>query len=168
MAIVSNSVERIVARIRRNPIISLVVVLSTVVIGLSSFTNAAGNLLSLFARESRPAVNGQWQAEVAYAWDPSRRHVERFSFMGTGDRLQGSASFLGVPRGVLEGKAVKNRLHFVTKTQKMTGDWNQPQELVHRYEGRLVGDDIQFVMQTEDASGTTPLTFTAKRQPASP
>ena len=114
---------------------------------------------------ARPEVNGEWRAEVTYDW-PNARYSERFVFSGEGDELHGSASFLGVARGALEGRTDANGLSFVTRTTELTGAGGSSAEVVHRYRGRLAGNDIRFVMQTEGGSSThVPIEFTATRRP---
>ena len=112
-----------------------------------------------------PQVNGEWRAEVTYDW-PNARYSERFVFSGEGDELHGSASFLGVARGALEGRTDADGLSFVTRTTELTGAGGSSAEVVHRYRGRLSGNDIRFVMQTEGGSSThVPIEFTATRRP---
>jgi hypothetical protein len=113
---------------------------------------------------ARAAVNGTWQAALTYDW-PNARYTERFVLGGEGGALHGSASFLGVPRGVLEGALDADTLHFVTRTQETgaSGD------VVHRYRAKLVGDELQFVMQTEGGSSAhVPVVFVARRAPPKP
>jgi hypothetical protein len=111
----------------------------------------------------RPAIDGEWVAQVRYDW-PNADHAERFSFAGSADSLHGSASFLGVPRGVLEGRVTADGLQFVTRTSELPG----PVELVHRYRARLSGAELRFVMQTEGGSSAHgPVEFVARRGPAS-
>ncbi|MEO8312760.1 MAG: toll/interleukin-1 receptor domain-containing protein [Caldimonas sp.] len=109
----------------------------------------------------RPRIDGSWRAEVGYDW-PNARFVERFVFSGEGDSLHGSASFLGVDRGILEGATGPGTLRFVTRTSETGGGGNA--EIVHRYSGRLAGDEIRFVMQTEGGSSAhVPVEFSARR-----
>jgi hypothetical protein len=118
------------------------------------------------AAAARAAVNGEWRAEVEYDW-PGAHHVERFVFAGEGDALHGSASFLGVARGVLEGAVDGTELRFVTRTSEIGGNAGDT-SVVHRYRGRLVGDELRFVMQTEGgASAHVPVEFVARRSAAS-
>lgn len=115
-------------------------------------------------RVARAAVNGTWQAALTYDW-PNARYTERFVLGGEGGALHGSASFLGVPRGVLEGALDADTLRFVTRTQETgaSGD------VVHRYRAQLVGDELHFVMQTEGGSSThVPVEFVARRAPPKP
>ncbi len=114
---------------------------------------------------ARPQVNGEWRAEVTYDW-PNARYSERFVFSGDGDELHGSASFLGVARGALEGRTDGSGVSFVTRTTELTGAGGGSAEIVHRYRGRLAGDQIRFVMQTEGGSSAhVPIEFIANRRP---
>ena len=115
---------------------------------------------------SRPAVNGAWQAEVEYDW-PGARHVERFDFTGEAGELQGSASFLGVRRGALEGSVGADGLRFVTRSAELLD--GRSLEQLHRYRGTLVGGEIRFVMQTEGGSSAhVPVAFIARRASSQP
>ena len=111
---------------------------------------------------SRPAVNGRWQAEVEYDW-PNARFSERFEFGGEGSSLHGSAGFLGVPRGIEEGRVDAGGVSFVTRSAETSGDARR--DTVHRYAGRRVGDDeLRFTMQTEGAATPhVPVQFVARR-----
>lgn len=110
---------------------------------------------------ARPDINGAWRAEVTYDW-PNAKYSERFEFAGDGAELHGSASFLGAPRGLLEGRFEADGLVFVTRTREVGAGGSS--ELVHRYRGRRVGDELRFVMQTEGgASAHLPVEFVARR-----
>ena len=118
---------------------------------------------------ARPNVNGEWQADVIYDW-PNARHAERFVFAGEDGELHGSASFLGVARGVLEGRVDASGLSFVTRTSELAGSGGGSPVVVHRYRGRLAGDEIRFVMQTKGGNSThVPIEFVIRRvAPAAP
>ncbi|MBT9596922.1 MAG: toll/interleukin-1 receptor domain-containing protein [Vitreoscilla sp.] len=136
-----------------------------VVVGALTFAAVLAGAGWWLARPAGPvpraAVNGNWQAEVVYDW-PNARYTERFTLAGEGTGLHGSASFLGVPRGLLEGRVEAGQLNFVTRTQE-TGSSGSA-EAVHRYQGRLVGEEIRFVMQTEGGSSAhLPIEFSARR-----
>lgn len=106
-------------------------------------------------------VLGAWEAEVTYGW-PNTRHVERFVFRDAAGGLDGSASFLGVPRGMAELHIDGDEVSFVTRTQELLGD--RASEAVHRYRGRRIGEQLHLVMQTEGGTSThTPVTFTARK-----
>jgi len=160
--------DKINTRIRNNPVLSLLIAVSTLVIGLSTFTNATRNLMDLFSgAEQRPAINGLWQAQVSYDW-PNANYQESFNFAGSDTQLYGSASFTGSMNGILEGTIAGDTMRFITKTPESLGS-GPGQEAIHRYQGKIVGDEIKFVMQTEGGySAHVPIEFTAKRSANSP
>ena len=105
---------------------------------------------------------GEWTAEVTYARNTT--HVERFTFNLDGNEVLGTASFLGVRRGFLDGTLNGDRVLFSTTTQVCTGDCTDPKKLVHRYRGRISGDAITFsYTQIEEGRADAPIEFTAKR-----
>lgn len=122
---------------------------------------AADRAASDLAATKRPDINGLWQAEVGYDWS-NARHVERFDFRGDANGLHGSASFVGVPRGVLEGRVEPDGLQFITRTTEVAADGSR--DLVHRYRGRWIGGELRLVMQTEGGSSPhVPVEFVARR-----
>ena len=111
---------------------------------------------------ARAAVNGRWTARVVYDW-PNAEYDEHFVIDGEGSDLFGSASFLRLARGIVEGRVEADRLQFVTRTQE-TGGPSGVRDVTHRYRGLLVGDELQLVMQTENAgSPHGPVRFVARR-----
>jgi len=108
---------------------------------------------------ARPDINGEWQAELHYEWESTTR-VERFRFSGERHEVTGTASFLGVPRGVLDGEIDHIGLRFSTRTSEM-GDGVQ----AHSYIARLGADgNLHFVMMTLAGQGSdAPVEFVARR-----
>ncbi|MBM4208624.1 MAG: hypothetical protein FJ190_11675 [Gammaproteobacteria bacterium] len=118
---------------------------------------------SFFKADSRADINGNWQAEVVYDW-PNAKYAETFNFNGSGEELTGTASFLKVKRGILDGKVQDNKLEFVTKTAEVSGASVPEQESVHRYRGVINGDEISFSLQTSGGgSEHIPIEFRATR-----
>jgi len=107
-------------------------------------------------------LGGEWQAEVTYDW--GAKYSEKLSLTVDGRDVSGTASFLGVPRGITTGSIDGDRITFETRTQETTGDFSQPRDVVHRYRGRINGDTIAFTMQTEGGSSQVPATFTARHR----
>ncbi len=117
---------------------------------------------------ARPPINGNWSAPVRYDW-PGADHRERFAFGGEAGALHGSASFLGVPRGIVDGHVGADGVGFVTRTQEWVGGSGAAETVEHRYQGRLVGDELRVVMQTVGgASAHQPVEFIARRDAAAP
>jgi tetratricopeptide (TPR) repeat protein len=108
-----------------------------------------------------PAANlaGEWTADVKYSWGDT--HPERFSFKVDGGEVLGTASFLRVRRGILDGTLTGNRIRFRTETQEILGA--ETRDLTHHYRGTISGDEIVFYMQTVGGSASEPIEFTARR-----
>lgn len=139
-----------------------VVIAAAVALWQSRSPPPAASEASAAAPAAHASVSGQWQAEVDYDW-PGAHYVERFVLSSEGDELHGSASFLGVARGVLEGRVAGDGVSFVTRTSELAGA-GDGSAIVHRYRGRVVGDEIRFVMQTEGGSSAhVPVEFVARR-----
>jgi hypothetical protein len=114
------------------------------------------------AATAAAAVSGDWQADVTYDW--GAKYTERLSLKVDGHGVSGTASFLGVPRGITEGVLQDDRITFRTRTQEVAGDFSQAREVVHQYRGRVTGNTIAFTMQTEGGSSQVPVEFTATRR----
>ena len=157
--------DRIKSKIANNPILASLMVMGMVVIALSTFTDATKNLLSLLEDEQRAAVNGKWVAEIAY---PSRntKYFEVFSFSGVDNGLHGTASYLEAEQVIIEGMVRKNLIEFKTKTPEYPPDWNNSQRKMatHQYRGRIIGNEIEFVMETYGGfSADPPVKFIVKK-----
>lgn len=108
-------------------------------------------------------VSGTWYAEVSYDW--GAKHQEEFVLRLEGNELRGTASFLGLRRGVLEGRMSGDRLSFVTRTLETLGE-GPSREVEHRYVGRVSGSEIRFSLQsTGGYSEHVPVEFVARRGP---
>lgn len=103
---------------------------------------------------------GQWQADVKYSWGPT--HPEKLDLKIDGNEVLGTASYLRTPRAILDGKLEGNKVTFTTKSQSILGD--KTYEEKHMYRGRISGDTIEFMLQTDSGyDSRPPESFTAKR-----
>jgi hypothetical protein len=118
------------------------------------------------APENPSGFVGKWEALVKYSWGDS--HKEVFNFKVDQNELFGTASYVGGPRGILDGKIEGNKITFTTKSITALG--GKTYEEKHNYRGRLSGDAIEFMLQTDSGyDSRTPEEFTAKRvEPAKP
>ncbi len=96
-------------RVRNNPVLATLIVVGTLVIALSSFTDAAKNLFNLITLDGRPEINKSWKAEVSYDWQKAK-YDEIFTFRGDGEEIYGTASFLGKKKSIIEGTIKKDKL----------------------------------------------------------
>ena len=100
-------------------------------------------------------IDGEWEAPVAYSWGVTA--TERFRLRVDRDVIAGTASFLGVPRGILDGRVDGDHLVFRTPIEGGPGT----PSFSNGYRGRIQGDEIHFELQ--DDRGSPPVEFTARR-----
>ena len=103
------------------------------------------------------AVSGVWRGEVTYSWGPT--HTERFLFQVEGDKLFGTASFLGFKRGIEDGRIDGDKISFTVRFSEALEGMST--ERTNRYTGVLSGGEIHFRMQ--DDKGSPPIEFIVKK-----
>jgi hypothetical protein len=102
-------------------------------------------------------LEGVWEAQVNYSWGESFK--ENFALKTNGDRLIGTASFLGANRGIVEGKIEGAKISFVVPFQSMSG--SDITEHKVQYMGTVAGSEIHFVIH--DDRGYPPIEFVARK-----
>lgn len=156
-----NAIEQFINRIKRHPVVSILVLISTLIVALSTFTNAARNLLGLISLDSRAPINGEWIAPVSYDWQ-NADYTETFRFQGQGTELYGTASFLGRPRTIDEGEISGNELLFSTRIREQFGTSSRSR--TQHYQGRLTDQGLLLRLQISGGhSDHLPVEFTAQR-----
>lgn len=151
--------------LKNNPVTATLMIIGVVVIGLSTFTDSAQNLLELFKGDNRPDINGDWTAEVTYDWARAT-YTETFTFGGSAEELVGFATYLKRKQMIRDGTVKGENIRFTTKTKEFSGEWDNTREVSHHYSGIIQGDKIMFVLQSEGGfSDHTPIEFTAIKMP---
>jgi hypothetical protein len=92
-----------------------------------------------------PPINGEWVAPVAYSW--GERATERFRLRTDRDVVAGTASFLGFPRGILDGRLDGDRVTFRTRIEAGPGS----PEFSNGYRGQIDRDQIASSSRTTAA-----------------
>jgi hypothetical protein len=129
---------------------------------LAGAAGIAGLLLGGFwlisGTNKSAAVSGAWVAQVRYDWGDE--HGERFDLQVEDGRLHGTASYLGLPRRIIDGRVDGDgSLEFTTGSEVLGGP-----SLTHRYRGRQVPEGIRFVLDTSGGSpAASPVEFIARR-----
>lgn len=108
--------------------------------------------------QAASAFSGGWVGEVTYSWGD--RHREEFFFQPEGDRLFGTASFLGRKRGIEEGRVDGERISFVIRFEDDAS--GGARERKNYYWGRIEGGQIQLRLQ--DDRGSPPLEWTLSKK----
>lgn len=105
-------------------------------------------------------LNGEWVAEVEYAWGP--RVTERLKFEVEGGELFGSATFLGSEHPLEDSELLSDGARFIVHSETVQGD--ETRRITHRYRVRLEKDTLHVrVQSTGGFTSSPPLTFSARR-----
>ena len=90
--------------------------------------------------------------------------AERFAFQVDGNRLAGTVTFLGVPRGIRDGVVEGNAIRFSVHTEEIIGAGRRSFEM--KYRGTVVGGGLHF--EVDDSRGNPSIQFAAMRDVAAP
>lgn len=161
--------NRIISRIKNNPLVAAIIVVGTVVIALSSFTDAVKNLLSLIPKENVPDVTGKWATQIlTNPFDKKDTFRLFFEFEVKGDTLLGTLRQTStehrysVEDGILDGKIRGNGISF--HKQESSGLGDQKVQYKDFYYGTVSKDEIHFTVQSDRPWGFPPQRFIAKRE----
>ena len=100
------------------------------------------------------AIAGSWSGEVKYAWGD--KYAETFFFQPEGAKLFGTASFLGVKRGIEDGRIDGDNFSFVLRFQENSGSAIVDHK--NYYWGKLADNEIR--LRVQDDRGNAPLDWT--------
>lgn len=94
---------------------------------------------------------------MIYPWGDKYR--EEFLFQPEGDRLFGTASFLGLKRGIEDGKVDGDRISFFARFDERSAD----QTVQHKnyYWGQIAG--AQIAMRLQGSRGDPPADFVLQK-----
>jgi len=97
------------------------------------------------------AFTGAWQGEVHYPW--GTKYSEHFLFQPEGDKLFGTATFLGAKRGIEDGQIIGETVTFSVGFEEISGSTTRLRR--NRYEGKLAGNEIR--LKIIDDQGNAPV-----------
>ena len=107
------------------------------------------------------AFTGGWSGPVTYGWDA--KYNEPFFFQPEGGKLFGTASFLGVKRGIEEGKIKGESISFYIRYEEVSG--GQSRERKNYYWGTWNGKEILIRMQDDRGSPAVEWVLTKNSAP---
>jgi hypothetical protein len=163
--------DKFLSRIKNNPVAATILVIGTIVIATSTFTDAAQKILAFFVGEETHNVAGKWQTlVVTNVYVESDRFKLLFEFIQQGDTLSGTLTDMDAEgskpftQNIADGKIKGNRVSFYTQTEVDSGKGNQPMK--EAYSGILNKnkDAIAFTRLDDLPTGGVPETFVAKRK----
>jgi len=100
---------------------------------------------------------GRWRGEVTYPWNA--KYQEEFFFTPEGQTLFGTASFIGIKRGIEEGRIIGGTITFKVRFEETAGD--NTRLGTNRYEGRLSGENL--LIKFFDEAGSLPVEIKLSR-----
>jgi hypothetical protein len=96
-------------------------------------------------------ITGAWRGAVVYGWEA--RYTETFFFQPEGAKLFGTATFLGLKRGIEEGKVNGEGVSFYVRYDEVSGGELRGRK--NYYWGKLAGDKL--VIRMQDDRGNPPV-----------
>jgi hypothetical protein len=155
-------------RIKKNPLVAMLALLATTVIGVSAFSDSARNLFGLVHEATILRVAGTWITPVlTNSYDPTIHYHLVLDLRENGKGIGGSLTYFderrkndGDRQPILDGKVVDGVVSF--RAEWMDGD----DQKTHSdfYEGRMSGDEIEFETWNDAAGGSDVQKFKASRQ----
>ena len=122
----------------------------------------AGNIPAPIQPSSNDTVAaklaGRWRGEVVYPW--GAKYQEEFLFTPEGNTLFGTASFLGIKRGVEEGRISGGMITFKVRFEETSSSGTRV--ATNRYEGNLSGDNL--LINFFDEAGSPPVEIKLSRR----
>ena len=161
--------DKIFAKIKNNPVLAVIIALGVIVMALSSFTNAARNLLSLFSKETESAnVTGTWKTKaLTNQFNTKQKWTFTFEFDAKDATLLGTVTLtpLGDNRsykkGIQGGKREGNNISFYTPQTA----WMGTEKMVYKdlFYGTVSNGEIEFIQNSDRQGGFSPQKFVAKK-----
>ena len=96
-------------------------------------------------------LTGRWRGTVTYPW--GAKYQEEFFFTPEGNTLFGTASFIGIKRGIEEGRIAGEMITFKVRFEETSS--GSTRIGTNRYEGQLEGD--MLVLKFFDEAGSPPV-----------
>lgn len=159
-----SKVDKIVTRIKNNPIGALLITFGIIVIAIAEFSGALKNLTTTIGELVGPSapvdISGHWEAKKTEKTGWTYFHFKIVDNKLYGTVWSGPTSSMPYGKsGILDGKIIGNRVSFTTKLEyvKQSGRYNfetkqrTPDvraEPVTHYKGEISGDEIHFSKET--------------------
>src|SRR6266568_4506165 len=125
--------DKFLSRIKNNPVVATLLVIGTIVVAVSTFTDAAQKILGFLVRGETDNVAGKWQTQVlTNVYDESEQSILLFEFMQQGDTLSGTITEMDVDgsnpftRNIADGKIKGNLVSFYTHGEVASFEGSQP------------------------------------------
>lgn len=161
--------DKIFIKIKNNPALAVIIALGVIVIALSTFTNAARNLLSLISKEKESAnITGTWKTQaLTNQFNPKQKSTFTFEFDAKGTTLLGTITQTTLWNndsykwGILGGKIEGNNISFYNQ---QTSWWGTEKKVYKDlFYGTVSNGEIEFIQSSDRQGGFIPQKFVAKK-----
>ena len=159
--------EIIISRIKNNPVLALLIVAGTIVISLSTFTDATKNILGLIPKSEILTINSRWVTdELTNPFNKKDKFKFHFDIERKGEALLGTIrmastkDWYNITSGILGGTIKGNNISFYTMEQSTFG--KETIRYKNIYHGSVLKDEIKFVLQSDRLWGYPSQKFIAK------
>lgn len=159
--------EIIISRIKNNPVLALLIVAGTIVISLSTFTDATKNILGLIPKSEILTINSRWVTdELTNPFNKKDKFKLHFDIERKGEALLGTIrmastkDWYNITSGILGGTIKGNIISFYTMEQSTLG--RETIRYKNIYHGSVLKDEIKFVLQSDRLWGYPSQKFIAK------
>jgi hypothetical protein len=157
-------------RLKRHPVAIVATLVVTIVLTLSSFTDAARNLAGLWRRTPVVVPDGTWVTpELANPFAAEDRFHLEIELASRGEivtgvlRKVGSGGRYEQRRGLEEGRLAGTDLSFAVREQSLVG--SEVVTYLDRYQGTLTGEDsLSIMVRSERPWPYPPQSFVAVRR----
>ena len=161
--------DKIFVKIKNNPVLAVIIALGVIVMALSSFTNAARNLLGIFSTEKENVnITGTWKTQaLTNQFNTNQQWTFTFEFDAKDTTLLGTVILTpfgdnrSYKKGILEGKIEGHNISFYTPQTA----WLGTERMVYKdlFYGTVSRDEIEFIQNSDRQGGFIPQKFTAKK-----
>jgi len=161
--------DKIFVKIKNNPVLAVIIALGVIVMALSSFTNAARNLLSIFSKEKESAnITGAWKTQaLTNQFNTKQKWTFTFEFDAKDTTLLGTVTLTpsgdnrSYIKGIQGGKLEGNNISFYTRQTA----WLGTEKMVYKdlFYGTIANGEIEFVQNSDRQGGFIPQKFVAKK-----
>jgi hypothetical protein len=162
--------HELISRVQRNPLVASVILVGTIVVALSTFTDAAENLLQLVTGKKAADVTGSWLTDVlSNPFDQSDSYRWLFDLQAVDTTVAGTMTETptdggrSVERAIKEATLHDNLISFYIPYTASLHDGTV--DFRDHYLGRVTKDTIYFTLRSDRPWGFPTQRFTAVREP---
>jgi hypothetical protein len=160
--------DKFLSRIKNNSVVASLLVVGTIVIAVSTFTDATQKILGLISTERTPNIEGKWRTEVlTNPYDDTERYTLLFQFAQQGETLLGTVTETdvgeqeGFAKTISDGKIKGDVVSFYTLGEVMSDQ--KTQHYKETYSGTIRKNEIAFERLDDLPDGGIAEKFVAKR-----